>query len=95
MEIVFYKCNKNGHIVHSCTANTLHVQKGTEGINSFEEVNGQPIKGIQLDSGASRTEVNRSLISPNDIREETIVVTFGNGVSGDYSLAPVREKIDE
>ena len=39
--------------------------------------------------------VNRSLISPTDIGEETIVVTFGNGASSKYPLAYVRVKIDE
>ena len=39
--------------------------------------------------------VNRNWISPIDIGEETIIVTFGNGASGEYSLAPIRVKIDE
>ena len=60
-----------------------------------EEVNGQPVNRIQLDSGVSRTVVNRSLISHTDIGEETIVITFGNTVSGKYLLAPVRVKTDK
>ena len=59
------------------------------------KVNGQPVKRIHPDSGASRTVVNRSLISPTDIGEETIAVTFANGASGKYPLAPIRVKIDE
>ena len=59
------------------------------------EVNGQPFKRIQPDSGASRTVVNRSLISYTDIEEETIVVTFCIGAFDKYLLAPVRVKIDE
>ena len=55
------------------------------------EVNGQLVKRIQINSEESRTVV-RSLISPSDIGEETIVVTFGNGTSGEYLLAPVRVK---
>ena len=39
--------------------------------------------------------VNRRLISPADIAEETIVVTFGIGASSEYPLAPGRVKIDE
>ena len=79
------------------STNLLNVLEGTERINSFEEgeVNGQPVKRIQLDSGASRTVVNRSLISPTNIGEETIVITFGNGASDKYSLAPIRVKIEE
>ena len=38
--------------------------------------------------------VNMSLISPADIREESIVVTFGNGASDEYPLAPIRVKFD-
>ena len=34
--------------------------------------------------------VNRSSVSPTDIGEETIIITFG-----EYPLAPVRVKIDE
>ena len=64
-KIVCYKYNKKGHVVRNCTAKTLHLQKGTERINLFQdgEVNGQPVKRIQLDSGTSRTVVNRSLVS--------------------------------
>ena len=59
------------------------------------EVNGQPVRRIQIDIGASKTVVNWSLISPADIGKESIVVTFGNGTSGEYPLAPIRVKIDE
>ena len=58
------------------------------------EVNGQRVARIQLDSGASRTIVNRSLISPKDIEEKCIVVTFGNSTSGEYPLATINVKID-
>ena len=63
---------------------TLH---GKTSLFGEGEVNGQHIKRIQIDSGASRTVVKRSLISPSDIGEETIVVTFGNGTSGEYPLS--------
>ena len=59
------------------------------------EVNEQPVKRIQLDSVASISVVNRHLISPTDIGEETIAVTFGNGALGECLLAPVRVKIEE
>ena len=38
---------------------------------------------------------NTSLILPSDIGEETIVVTYCNGDSGEYPLAPVKVKTDE
>ena len=38
--------------------------------------------------------VDRSVISLADIGEESIVVTFGNGASGEYPLVSVRVKID-
>ena len=86
------KCNKKKHIARNCTekidgvqeetevTNSFRVQEGTESIKLSEEakVNGQPVKRIQLDSGAYRTMVDRSLISPADIGEKSIVVTFGN-----------------
>ena len=49
---------------------------------------------MQIDSGASRTVVSRDLISPPDIEEETIVVTFGNGATGEYPLASIKVKMD-
>ena len=62
----------------------------TEKVGLFVgEVNGQHVRRIQIDSGASRSVVKKSLTSPSDIREESIVVTFGNGTSGEYPLAPV------
>ena len=67
-EIVCNKCNKKGHVARNCTAKTVYVQEGTERINLFEEeFIGEPVKRIQLDSGATRTVVNRSLISSTDI----------------------------
>ena len=59
------------------------------------EVNRQPVTRIQLDSGASRTVVNTSLISPTDIGEKSIVVTFGNGTSGENPLATIKVKVDD
>ena len=101
-----YKCNKKGHVARNCTAKVYRVQgdidlegtnvfrgqEGTEKIKLSEEaeVNGQPVKRIQLDSGASRTMVDSSLVSPADIGEESMIVTFGYGASGEYPLAPVR-----
>ena len=68
----------------------------TEKVGLFGgEINGRHVGRIQIDSGASRTVVKRSLISPSDIREQSIVVTFGNGISGEYLLAQVRVKIDD
>ena len=95
-KVVCYKCDKKGHYAQNCTEKTFHVREDTGKTSLFGEgeVNGQLIKRIQIDSGASRTVVRRSLISPSDIGEETIVVTFGNGTSGEYPLAPVRVKID-
>ena len=39
--------------------------------------------------------VNRSLISSTDIGEKSIVVTFGNGTSGEYPLATIKVKVDD
>ena len=59
------------------------------------EINGKRVTRIQPDSGASRTIVRRSLISPTDIGEKPIVVTFGNGTSGEYPVATIDVRIDK
>ena len=58
----------------------MYTQEECEKIRFFGEgeVNRQPVKRIQIDSGASRTIINRSLLSQKDNGEESIRVTFGN-----------------
>ncbi len=76
-----------------CTEQNLRVREESEKIITFGEgkVNGQR---IQIDSGASRTVVDRRLVPFEEIGKETITVTFGNGNSGEYPLAPVRVTFD-
>ncbi len=95
-EVVCFKCNKKGHFARSCTERGLRVREECETIRFFGEgqVNGKSVKRIQLDSGASRTIVNRNLIAGEDIGEESIRVTFGNGTAGEYPLATVKVKFD-
>ena len=57
------------------------------------QVTGKPAR-MQIDSGASRTVVNKDVISPADREEETIVVTFGNRATGEYPLASIKVKMD-
>ena len=76
-EVVCFKCGKKGHFARNCTEKTFHAQGVTEKVGLFgEEVNGRHAGRIQIDSGTSRTVVKRSLISPSDIGEDSIVVTF-------------------
>ena len=92
-EIVCFKCNRKGHLARACTEKSLHVQEECEKIRFFGgEVNGQPVKRMQIDSGASRTIIDRSLLSQKDIGQESIRVTFGNGTGGEYPLATVKVK---
>ena len=96
-EIRCYKCQKKGHFARNCTEKTYQFQerKRESTFTGKGEVNGKPVQRIQIDSGASRTVVNRDLVSPTDIGKETIVVTFGNGATGKYPLAFIKVKIDE
>ena len=96
-EVVCFKCHKTGHFQRSCTEKNLRVQEGQEEVKFFGkgEINRRPVKRIQIDSGASRTIVNRRLVSEEDIGRETIRVTFGNGATGEYPLADVRMRFDE
>ena len=68
LEIVCYKCNKKGHMARNCTAKTFHALEKADRSNQCffaeGEVNGWPVGRIQVDSWASRTIVNRSLVSP-------------------------------
>ena len=94
--VTCFKCNKKGHYTRNCPEKNLRVQEGKSkgGLYTEGEINGRLVKRIQIDSGASRTVVKRSLISPADIDGESIKVTFGNGTSGEYPLASVRVKLD-
>ena len=92
----FVKCPCLVSIARNCPAKSLRVKEELEQVLLFGEgeVNGQPVQRIQIDSGASRTVVDRRLVPVKDISEETITVTFGNGTSGEYPLAPVRVTFD-
>ena len=108
---MYYKSNKKGHVAQNCTAkiyrvgeetdlaltNLFRVLEGTERIKLSEKgkVNWQPVKRIHLDNGASRTTVDRNLISPADIGKKIHCHHVGNGPSGEYPLAPARVKIDD
>ena len=94
-EIQCYKCQKKGHISKNCMDKTYQIQEGKKDSTFVGEgqVNGKPMR-MHIDSGASRTVVNRDLISPADIEEETIVVNFGNGATGEYLLASIKVKMD-
>ena len=82
--------------MRNCIEKTLHIQEECKKILFFGEgeVNERPVQRIQIDSGTSRTVIDRSLILQKDIGEESIKVTFGNGASGEYPLATVRVKFD-
>ena len=90
-EMTCFKCNRKGHLARHCTEQNLRVREESEKMVTFGEgkVNGQPVQRIQIDSGASRTVVDRRLVPFEEIGKETITVTFGNGTSGEYPLAPV------
>ena len=91
-----FKCNRKGHIARDCTEKNLQVQERTKEVIWYGEgrVNGRFVRRIQIDSGASRTVVDRRLVSSKDIGEESISVTFGNGTSGEYPLATVKIAFD-
>ena len=92
--MVCFKCHKTGHFQRSCTEKNLRVQEEVKFFGDGE-INGRPVKRIQIDSGASCTIVNRRLVSEEDIGRETIRVTFGNGATGEYPLADIRVQFDE
>ena len=94
-EIQCYKCQNKGHFAKNCMDKTYRIQEGRKDSTLMGEgqVTGKPTR-MQIDNGASRTVVNRDLISPADIEEETIVITFGNRATGEYPLASIKVKMD-
>ena len=99
LEINCYKGSEKGHLARNCTAKTCDAQEKAQKSNQFifleGEVNGQPVGRTQLDSGASRTIVNRRLISFTDIGKKSVVVTFGNETAGKQKYMPVSNHCNE
>ena len=57
-------------------------------------VNGQGVKRIQIDTGASRSIVDKRLVRAVDLKKDKIRVTFGNQSYGEYPLASMRIRFD-
>ena len=81
-EVVCFKCGKKGHFARNCTEKTFHARGVTEKVGLFGEgeVNGQHVRRIQIDSGASRTVVKRSLISPLTSQRSPLSSLLGMGL---------------
>ena len=91
-DIVCFKCNKKGHVARDCPEKTYRVREETERrrLRGEGTVNGQGVKRIQIDTGASRTIVDKRFVRAEDLKKDKIRVTFGNQSSGEYPLANVR-----
>ena len=94
--IVCFKCNKKGHLACDCPEKTYRVREETERRRLREEgtVNGQGVKRIQIDTGASRSIVDKRLVQAVDLKKDKIRVTFGNQSYGEYPLASMRIRFD-
>ena len=96
-DIVCFKCNKKGHVARDCPEKTYRAREETERRRLRGEgvINGREVKRIQIDTGASRTIVDRRLVQVKDLKEDRIKVIFGNQSSGEYPLADVRIIFDK
>jgi len=91
-----YNCGKRGHIAMNCPDNALFCDEGMGGaVTRKGKVEGKEADDILLDTGCSRTMVQRGLVPEEKILEgEAVTVRCAHGDMVLYPLAEVEMELD-
>ena len=91
-----YNCGKRGHLAMQCPDNALFCDAGSGGsATRYGKVEGREVTDILLDTGCSRTMVERALVPEEKILDgEAVTVRCAHGDTVLYPLAEVVLQVD-
>ena len=95
-----YNCNKKGHLASNypqkalfCSLLPPEASKEQERVCHHGTINGIYTQDIVADTGASKTLVHKSFVSPTEISNKSITISCAHGDSITYPLAHVKISI--